>query len=75
MPPVAQIVAGDGTVWTVLPAIGGLAGQVGVARSGVRVSQAVDFVTIKAGGICQRDEGLWECWAGKWVAGAAPAGC
>lgn len=70
MPPVTQLTAGDGAIWTVLPVIGGVAGQIGVARSGVRVTQSADFVTIKGGAICQRDEGIWECWAGSWTPSA-----
>lgn len=73
MPPAPLLTAGDGAIWTPLPAIGGVPGQVGAARAGVRVSNSIDFVTIKGGGICQRDEGLWECWSGKWVASTAVA--
>lgn len=77
MPPAAALVAGDGAKFTLVSVAGA---QPQVWRSGSKVTNALsDFVTIKAGTVCQLDDGAWECWSGgappvgKWVAGAALA--
>lgn len=70
MPPAAQLVDKGGAVWTLLPRIGGIAGQTGAARNGVRVMNSVDFVTIKGGTVWDQDFGSgsgWEFWTGATV--------
>lgn len=78
MPPAAQILAGDGAKFTLVPVAGA---QPQVWRNGLKVTNALsDFVTIKGGTVCQFDDGAWECWSGaapptgKWVPGT-PIAC
>lgn len=76
MPPAAQIKDAAGAIWTILPGVGGVHGQVGAVRNGARVSSAVDFVTIKGGIVYESDFGSgsgWERWNGTgWVASSQP---
>lgn len=68
MPPATKIVDKDGATWTLMPLVGGVAGQTGAARNGVRKSNSVEFVTIdKTGVVWQSDfkSGAgWDRWNG-----------
>lgn len=72
MPPATKIIDKDGATWTLMPLVGGVAGQTGAARNGVRKSNSVEFVTIdKTGVVWQSDfkSGAgWDRWNGAdWV--------
>lgn len=72
MPPATKIVDKDGAAWTLMPLVGGVAGQTGAARNGVRKSNSVEYLTIdKTGVVWQSDfkSGLgWDRWNGTaWV--------
>lgn len=75
MPPAPKIVDKDGATWTLLPLIGGVAGQTGVARDGDRKSQSVEFVTIDKNGVVWQSDfksgNGWDMWSGgatgKWI--------
>jgi hypothetical protein len=73
MPPASVILDATGAQWTTLPQLNGRADQVGIARNGVRVSDSVDYLTIKGGVVYQFDAGC-EQWTGTaWAAvGACP---
>jgi hypothetical protein len=50
MPPAAELRDSSGAVWTVLPAVAdGIAGQVGLARNGVRQKGSINYATVQGG--------------------------
>jgi hypothetical protein len=67
MPPALVLVDAVGARWTLLPLVGGVPGQVGGARNGVRAFNSVEFATIKGGVVYLSDflSGTgWDVWNG-----------
>lgn len=68
-----------GAKWTPMPQINGAAGQIGLARNGVRVAQSIDFLLYKGRVIYNQDFASgsgYEKWIngnpGNWTPSAAP---
>ena len=69
-PPETGIVDNEGAKWTRLPPIEGPPSQIGVARNGVRVANAVDYMWLLHGVVWSKDllSGAGcQRWSGAWI--------